>query len=59
MSLPQTTYSDFAVGAEDDGVRAVLAAAVELAEQLDLVELVVAVGVADAVEAALELAAAC
>ena len=36
-----------AVGAEPDGVRAVLAAAVELLQQLDLVELVVAVGVAE------------
>ena len=45
-----------AVGREDDRVRAVLAAAVDLAEQLDLVEPVVAVGVADAVEAAVVLA---
>ena len=47
-----------AVGREDHRVRAVLAAAVELAEQLDLVERVVAVGVADAVEPALVLPAA-
>ena len=41
-----------AVGAEEDRVRAVLAAAVDLAQQLDLVEHVVAVGVADAVQPA-------
>ena len=41
-----------AVGREDHRVRAVLAPAVELAQRLDLVEPVVAVGVADAVEPA-------
>ena len=45
-----------AVGRQDHRVRPVLAAAVELAQQLDLVEPVVAVGVADAVQAAVVLA---
>ena len=47
-----------AVGRQDHGVRAVLAAAVELAQELDLVELVVAVGVAYAIEPALVYLAA-
>ena len=47
-----------AVGCQDHRVRAVLAAAVELTQELDLVEPVVAVGVADAVEPAVILAAA-
>ena len=47
-----------AVGCQDHRVRAVLAAAVELAQELDLVEPVVAVGVADAIEPAVILPAA-
>ena len=52
VSLPHNDVERLAVRAQDHGVRAVLAAAVELAQQLDLVERVVVLARADAVQAA-------
>ena len=52
VALPATTNSDLPIGREHDGVRAVLAAAAQDVQALDLVEPVIAVGIGDPIEPA-------